>query len=393
MADIKQIIAETRASACVDCGKCTVACPVAGYDAGFSPRRLVDDVRARQADELAGSNLWDCITCGRCEVHCQSGVDFTGMVKQVRAEAKTQGFSGDCTHGGALESLMTLLARPGIRQDRSSWLGNTAGIDMQSDTAYFMGCLPYLDIIFADLGVKLVDTARGAVGLMNAARISPALLPGERCCGHDLLWAGDESGFIELARQNIEEINKSGARRVVTTCAECYYTLAFEYPRHIGDTGVEVVHITQLLEQNGLRENLSFSARPGTVTYQDPCRLGRFAGVYEEPRNLLGAVPGVELYEMERNRGQALCCGTTAWINCGQVNKQIQTERLNEAAATGAGKLITACPKCQIHLACALHDGRLDKQINVKIEDITAFVAGALATSPKAAKQPLKGIS
>jgi Fe-S oxidoreductase len=103
---------------------------------------------------------------------------------------------------------------------------------------------------------------------------------------------------------------------------------------------------------------------PGEVlTYQDPCRLGRRSGIYDSPRRLLKAVPGAEVLEMERTRDNALCCGTSAWMECTSCSKAIQSERLMEAEETGASRLITSCPKCQIHFTCA--QSREDFKIGV----------------------------
>ncbi|MFC2040342.1 (Fe-S)-binding protein, partial [Chloroflexota bacterium] len=370
MDHIRKIIAETNAYSCVDCGKCTVACPVAQRNPEFAPRGLVDELHGEEQAIITGHKLWDCITCGRCEIHCPSDVKFAEMVKHVRGLAYDGGRQGQCTHGGALDSLMHLMGAPGLKQDRLGWLDSSMKTNDKSDTYYFVGCLPFFDVIFAHLGVKMTDTAKGAVHLMNRLDIEPGLFSNERCCGHDLLWAGDVEGFKKLAEMNMKEIAKSGAKRVVTTCPECYYTLAVEYPYHIGDSGVEVVHISQLLGENEQAEKIGYAETDESVTFQDPCRLGRFSGVYDAPRTAIEAVPGLELKEMEHNRAKALCCGTQAWINCGSVNKQIQADRLHEAAATGVELLLTACPKCQIHLSCALQDGKLDGELNIRIEDM-----------------------
>ena len=100
-----------------------------------------------------------------------------------------------------------------------------------------------------------------------------------------------------------------------------------------------------------------------TITYQDPCRLGRFSGNYEKPRQLLELIPDIHLVEMEQNRENALCCGTSAWMECSNCSKATRTERLQEALATGARTLITACPKCQIHFTCAQRSAELDLEV------------------------------
>jgi heterodisulfide reductase subunit D len=141
---------------------------------------------------------------------------------------------------------------------------------------------------------------------------------------------------------------------------------------------LEVVHISQVLADAVANDKLKFKPHKQKVTYQDPCRLGRFSQIYDEPRRLLYAIPDLDFVEMEKNRSSALCCGTQAWLNCGTVNKQIQEQRLQEADDTGAGVLVTACPKCQIHFACAqkdeLHSGRKRREI----QDLNVMLARLL---------------
>ncbi|MFH1169433.1 MAG: (Fe-S)-binding protein [Chloroflexota bacterium] len=381
MAELERIISETRAYACLDCGKCTAACPVAHYDPDYSPRKLVASAAWSHEKVLRNGQLWSCITCSMCQERCQSGVQYTELIKRLRTEAHALGGEGgQCSHGGALQSLMHIMTADGLNQDRLGWLDKSLRTAARSDTLYFVGCQPYFDVIFADLGVKTLDTARGAVKLLNRMGIVPALAPNERCCGHDLLWAGDSEGFAKLAEHNLKEITKTGARRVVTTCPECYLTLKEEYPRRLGSLDFEVVHISQLLSEAVADGRLKFRGRGNKkVTYHDPCRLGRLSGIYDQPRSVINAIPGLELAEMPRSRATALCCGTQAWMNCGSVNKQIQAERLREAGSTGADTLITACPKCQIHLKCALNDANLGAEINLQIEDMTSLAARSLA--------------
>ncbi|MDO8567426.1 MAG: (Fe-S)-binding protein [Dehalococcoidales bacterium] len=379
MVEINQIVSDTRAYSCLDCGRCTVACPIARYNPDYSPRKLVYRTVRGNRDELMEDNqLWSCLTCSMCEERCHSGVRYTELVKSLRTEAYAQGKSGQCTHGGALQSLMHIMTAGKLNQDRLRWVDKSLKVAAQGDTLYFSGCQPYFDVIFADIGVKTLDTARGTVKLLNRLDIAPVLLPNERCCGHDLLWAGDREGFIKLAQHNLKQINKAKAKKIVTTCAECYYTLKFDYPRYLGSQDFEVLHISQVLAEPIASGKLKFRRLAQKATYHDPCRLGRLAGIYDEPRTMARAIPGLELAEMSRNRANALCCGTQAWMNCGSVNKQIQSERLREAKAAGAKVLLTACPKCQIHLKCALNDKKLSGELNIQVEDVTALAAKAL---------------
>jgi Fe-S oxidoreductase len=115
------------------------------------------------------------------------------------------------------------------------------------------------------------------------------------------------------------------------------------------------------------------------VTFQDPCRLGRHLGVYDPPRQVLEAVPGIELNDMRKSGPGATCCAGGTWSNCDRYAKKIQVERLREARATGAGVLVTACPKCQVHFRCAMKDPNLGDDIQIELKDVAEIVVEALA--------------
>ncbi|NQT71416.1 MAG: (Fe-S)-binding protein [Chloroflexi bacterium] len=380
MKDIKKTIFESKAYSCLDCGKCTSACPVARHDSGFSPRMLVYDAIHESGPEVfRDGRLWQCLTCASCETICASDVRYGEFIRALRGGAYEQGISGQCTHGGALQALMHIMASDELNQNRLDWLTRQLETADTSDTLYFVGCAPYFETFFADLNTKSLKGATGSITLLNRMGIVPAISPNERCCGHDLLNSGDVEGFLKLARQNVKEIAESGASRVVVSCPEGYHTLKEEYPRYLGNTGFEVVHIMDLVAQAVLDGSLQFHAVKKKVTYHDPCRLGRISGIYDQPRDILGAIPGLQIVEMGHHRSSALCCGTQSWMNCGSVNKQIQVELLREAKATGADILLTACPKCKIHLQCAMHDEVLGQDLKIEIKSFASFVAGALA--------------
>ncbi|RPH82568.1 MAG: (Fe-S)-binding protein, partial [Desulfobacteraceae bacterium] len=120
---------------------------------------------------------------------------------------------------------------------------------------------------------------------------------------------------------------------------------------------------------------VAFQPLEKTVTYHDPCRLGRMAGIYDAPRELLQMIPGIQLVEMGRSRENGVCCGTSGWTNCTACSKAIQTERLREALGTGAGTLVTACPKCEIHLRCALKANPME----IQIKDLHDLLAEQIA--------------
>jgi Fe-S oxidoreductase len=249
-------------------------------------------------------------------------------------------------------------------------------VSESSEYLYFVGCLPYFDVIFDELDLKPLEIARSAVRLLNRVGISPIVSDEERCCGADLLLAGDVEGFRDLVKLNVEMIEATGAKKVVFTCAECYNAFKNDYPNYVGTLPFETLHLTELLAGEIEAGGLSFESLPGQVTYHDPCRMARFLKVHEPPRAVLAAIPDLELAEMEDNRERALCCGSPAWINCGASSKLIQREKLRQARETGARVMLTTCPKCQIHLSCAARDLAAEQELEVT--DLTSWIGQAL---------------
>jgi Fe-S oxidoreductase len=195
------------------------------------------------------------------------------------------------------------------------------------------------------------------------------------------LWGGDAENFEKLARLNVELLRSRGIKTVVFNCPEGYYTFREDYPKVVGALPFDVQHISEFLAERAADLNFA-DGEEEAVTFQDPCRLGRFAGVVEPPRQVLSAA-GVPLAEMGRSGTGALCCAGNGWLNCDRFSKEIQVERLREARATGATTLVTACPKCEIHFRCAMHDPNLGDEIKMEVRDLATVVASRLAAKVK----------
>jgi Fe-S oxidoreductase len=304
-------------------------------------------------------------------------VHYSEFIRSVRTVARGGGFSGVPSHGGALQSVMRMMTSPGMKQDRMWWVTEDLEVGSRGEVLYFVGCLPYFEGLFKpDFGFAPTDIARATVRLLNAAGIQPVVDPNERCCGHDLYWSGDDENFKILVERNVAAIRETGASVVVTACAECAATLRDVYPQWAGPLDFEVKHLSEWIADRG--GQLAFKATTEKVTFQDPCRLGRHMGVFDAPRQALGLVPGLEILEMLHSGRNATCCGTSAWMNCDQTSKQIQMERIGEAKATGSSRLVTACPKCQIHLRCAISQGQSAGETAIEIQDLSTFLASCL---------------
>ncbi|MGB2987782.1 MAG: (Fe-S)-binding protein [Phycisphaerae bacterium] len=381
MPELAQVAKDTRAWACYDCGKCTATCPISRIGGDYSPRRhvLATNLGQREAIVDSSGNLFTCLTCSLCDRRCPADVRYTQLVQKLRELSHREGVEPNCPHGGALQSVMRMMAAGGTQQDRLDWLSDDLKIEpKKGEVFYWTGCTMYYDAFFPDFKVTTLEGTRAAVRLMNKLDVVPVVSPEERCCGHDLLWNGDRKSFELLAKHNVKLVADSGAEVLVVSCAECLRTWKIDYEPFFEGNPPRIMHITEFLAIRLPEMKFKTNSRQRRVTYQDPCRLGRHLGIYEPPREMLTALPGVELAEMRRSGPAAMCCAGGTWSNCDRFAKQIQVARLREARATGADVLVTACPKCQIHYRCAMKDPNLGGDIEIEMRDVAEMVAEAL---------------
>ncbi len=381
MATVDKLIEDTGAYDCVECGKCTSVCPVAALNPEFAPRLIV--VKALEGLEGLSQerDIWACITCEMCSDMCPYKVDYSGFIRGLRSEAVNLGYEPTCSQGGLIQTMARIMSSSKLNQNRLNWLEPDLKVADTGDVFYFTGCLPHLHTIFEEKEVNLIDVAKATLKIMNHAGITPIVSKKEVCCGHDLSWTGDKDSFEKLAKINVETIKNSGAKQVVFSCSEGFRTFDVDYKDLLGDLDFEVLHISEfmldLIDDGKLNFKKDLDVK---VTYHDPCRLGRHMGVYDTPREVLAAIPGVTLTEMERNREKAACCGVSAFATCDSYAKKMQIERMVEAKKTGADKLLTFCPKCQIHLKCAVWKEMPvePEEVDIPIEDFVVFVANTL---------------
>ncbi len=364
----------TNALRCLDCGKCTSVCPVAKYNRTLSPRRLVRKMSTSNTG-VVDEGIWSCLTCQKCDASCPQEVAIAATLPPLRRQAREAGQQPPFTRCGAMESIAALQAQADIPQDRLGWIPADVKIDKKSKTLLWVGCAPYFDTFYAANGVKTVEATIGAIRILNALGIKPAVRGDERCCGHDALWSGDQQTYERLVAMNDKMLADAAPELIVTVCPECAMTLQNDYPTQCRADIPPVKHIAELVAERA--EELKLEKSETIVTFEDPCRLGRFMGKYAEPRAALGAVPGLELKEMQRNQAGAACCAGS-WLVCNQATKRIQTDLLKDAAATGSNLLVTACPKCLIHLKCAQSG---DETVpGIEIKDLASVIAGVLTT-------------
>jgi Fe-S oxidoreductase len=373
------LIKETRALSCLECGKCTGACPVARYTNEFSPRlTLIKTLRNTHPNALKSADLWSCLTCQRCDQICPSHIQYSDLMQLIRTGFKMDVDDGTCSHGGILQSISRIMTAKHIDQQRLDWVDKKYQTSEKSEYLYFSGCLPYFDVLFEELDIHALDIARSTLKILNYFDIEPQVLPNEKCCGHDFYWNGDFENFKKLAEFNLKQIKKSGAKTIITSCPECYRTLQVDYPKFFGSQDYRVTHISEFIADKAQNKDWHIKSESQVLTFHDPCRLGRHLDIYEAPRTSLKAMQGIEIREMAHHHNRSICCGVTGWKNCSQISKQIQKQRLHEAKDSGADTLVTACAKCQIHFQCAMQDKQLKEDVKINIKDITQVVAERL---------------
>jgi Fe-S oxidoreductase len=199
--------------------------------------------------------------------------------------------------------------------------------------------------------------------------VEPRILSNERCCGHDLLWSGEVESFLKLAELNLKEIEKSDTKVVIFSCPECYYMFKKEYPKYFKiKKGINFFHIIEIVYQK-LGEIKFKNTNKKTISYHDSCRLGRFVGLYNEPREIMEKM-GIEVVEFEKNKNYNICCGSANWITCGKIGKKIQEKKIEEMKKKKVNTLGVSCPKCKIHFTCYIKE----EKEKIKVEDLIEII-------------------
>ncbi len=374
---IRALAARHDVYACQDCGKCTSSCPLTLVGKPFSPRATANAVISGQIDSPSVQNdIWSCLTCGLCYERCPSAVDFSRFIRELRDVVAQSSLDTHAAHGGFFHSLMRTMTSQNLKIRQWEWLPGDVAIDSNSKVLFFGGCAPYFDLFFnRHLGLKTRDILVDSIRLLNFFDIHPAILENLRCCGHDLLWSGDKTNFLKLAHLNVAAIHKAGIEEVVTACPECYRTLCRDYPEQGIALNFKVTHIYDFLENEIDKGAVGFKPLNHKLTFQDPCRLSRFENRPDLPRKLINRLNPTAFSEMRDHGGNAICCGNSAWIGCDAFSKALQVKRIQQAKDTGSDLLVTGCPKCQIHLRCAMEDPFRAEELKMEMMDLISVLA------------------
>jgi len=371
--EIIDVIKESGGEAfklCYQCGLCDTVCPWNRVRT-FSIRKIIREATFGLT-EIESEDIWRCTTCGRCVQQCPRGVQQIELGVSLRRIATEYGvFPTPVKSIRTISAGLTAQGNPfgEERKNRADW---AKGLSVKTFTEgmeilYFPGCYPSYD-------PRLKKVATATANILNRAGVDFGILGSkENCCGESIRKTGDEELFKRLARENIKTFIDNGVKKIVVSSPHCYHTFKNEYPEFMAN--FEVVHSSQYLFELIDEGRLELKKEYGkNVTYHDPCYLGRHNGIYDEPREVLKKVPGLELDEMPDSRENSLCCGGGGgriWMETPK-GERFSDLRLEQAIGVGAEVLATSCPYCITNF----EDSRLNMEDSeaLEIKDITEII-------------------
>jgi Fe-S oxidoreductase len=377
VADYKEIVEVIKESGgeafklCYQCGLCDVVCPWNRVRT-FSMRKIVREATFGLTD-IESDDIWLCSTCGSCPQQCPRDVRQIESGVALRRIATEYGvFPTTAKPVRGVSASLTAEGNPlnEKREDRAKWAEGLSvkPFTEEMEVLYFSGC-------YLSYDPRLKKVAVATANILNKAGIDFGILgTQENCCGESIRKTGDEELFKRLAKENIKNFIDKGVKKILVSSPHCYHTFKNEYPEFM--VNFEVVHITQyvseLINEGRLELNKEYGKK---VTYHDPCYLGRHNGIYDEPRDVLKKVPGLELNEMPESRQTSLCCGGGGgriWMET-LKGERFSDFRIEQAMGVGAEVLATSCPYCITHF----EESRLslEDSESLVIKDITEIIA------------------
>jgi heterodisulfide reductase subunit D len=359
---------------CIQCGTCSASCPTA-YAMDYSPRQVWRMVNLGLRDEVLNSRtFWLCTTCKSCQVRCPRGInimDSMVALKEYSVEKDVNIPEGMLQFGDTVTSNYNISGDDNA--NRQIWSQNLAkiprGVKPRRRTAevlYFIGCV-------SSFYPRVYNIPQALVQVMAKADVEFTTLgKDEWCCGYPLHIAGMGDRMAALAKHNIKQARKIGAKKVVFTCPSCYYAWQHLYPEYVDVSGIKLMHATEYLAELLAGDGLALGPVEEVVTYHDPCDLGRKSGIYDAPREVLNAIPALDFREMSASRENAMCCGGGGDVEISDrtVTAGVAGNRAAQAEATGAKYVLSACQQCRR----TLQEGARQNKIRIRAMDIVELV-------------------
>lgn len=356
---------------CYQCGMCDTVCPW-NRVRNFSMRKLI-----RQATfgltEIENEEIWRCTTCGKCPQRCPRGVGILEVgIASRRMATEFEVFPNSVRPIRGISSSLVGEGNPlnEDRKDRANW-AEGLGVKEFSEEMEIL----YFPCCYLSYDPRLKKVARATAAILKKAGVDFGILgTQENCCGESIRKTGNEELFRRLAKQNIKTFIDNGVKKILVSSPHCYHTFKNEYPEF--KVNFDVVHISQylseLINEGRLEINKEYAKK---VTYHDPCYLGRHNGVYDEPREALKKIQGLQLDEMPDSQIDSLCCGGGGgriWMET-KKDERFSDLRVEQAVECGAEVLATSCPYCITNF----EDSRLGREDSesLAIKDITEIIA------------------
>jgi Fe-S oxidoreductase/nitrate reductase gamma subunit len=393
---------------CTECGRCQEQCPAFLTGKPLNPKMIIVDARenlyqtVRDAPGAKGTTatpqpkligeaikedeIWACVTCGACQQECPVLIEHVPKIIDMRRSLVLEESRFPKEAQGALRSIETQGNPYGLpRAQRGDW---AKGLDVKTidekpdaEYLYFVGCAASYDE--ANRAV-----ARAFVGLLQKAGVDFAILgANETCNGDPARRIGNEYLYQTQAEANIAAMNGARVKKVIASCPHCFNTIKNEYPQFGG--AFEVIHHTQLLaslvKDGRLKPTIAID---GKFTYHDSCYLGRWNGIYDPPREVVEAIPGAELVEIERHRKRGFCCGAGGgriWME-EKIGKRINHERVEQTLRTQAPRVATACPFCLTMFRDGISAKGAESQLEVR--DLAQYLADSMDGAVAGASEP-----
>lgn len=359
---------------CYQCGLCTACCPW-NMVRSLPVHRMVREAQLGWVD-FQSEDWWLCTTCNTCVKRCPRGVDMVDIMKAIRRILVPEGVVPSSIPN--LRGVMTSIASVGNpwrleEKERANWAEGLGVKEFAKgiELLYFPCCTPAYD-------PRAQKVAQATANILKKTGVDFGILgAAESCCGESVRKAGNESLFQHLAKRNIDTFVRNGVEKILVSSPHCYCTFQDEYPEFGGD--FQVLHVTQYLAELLKQGRLNFSKELGKrVVYQDSCYLGRYHGIYDEPREVLRGIPGLELVEFPDCRENSFCCGGGGgriWMET-KKGERFSDLRLEEAIKAGAEVLAVACPYCMLNFEESVAIAH--KTDVIEIKDISELVQEAL---------------
>lgn len=365
---------------CFQCGKCTGGCPVSLKSKLNIRRLMMEGILGRIPEKISErEELWDCTTCKTCTLRCPRGLKPMDLIIGMRGNLVEEGHIPK-TIIDALESVYKQGNPWGKqRNKRTEWL-KTLSEEVsikdyskgdRAEYLYFVGCTPSFD-------PRIQEVAKALVSVLKKAEVDFGILGNEeQCCGNEIRRMGEAGLFEELVDGNMQCFESHQIERIIAMCPHGFNALKNEYPQG----KFEVSHTTQVLAKSLEEGKLSLRKEiKKVVTYHDPCFLGKQNQVFDEPRMLLSAIPGLTFKELDRSRERSLCCeggGGRMWVESSSESGQRLAEiRIQDAVELGAEIIATSCPFCVLTLEDAVKTSGNEEKIIVK--DVMELLADSM---------------